>query len=245
MPSIKATGIIIKQTEFGESNRMLSIFTKEYGIIRASVYGAKSIKSSKGASSQFLCFSEFELSKGNSDIYTVYSATAIESFYPVSEDIEKLSLAVYLCDITYHTLGAENRDGQILSLLLNTLYALAYNKIEIRKAKCVYELKLMSLLGYSPVLTKCVKCGNIGNIVRFSAGDGGLICSKCNTKGIAVNKSVVDAMNYIISSESKKMFSFSVTDEILLTLEKISEEYVKTQLDTELGSLIYLKNIMI
>ena len=110
MPGIKATGIIIKQTEFGESNRMLSIFTKEFGIIRASVYGAKSVKSGKGASSQFLCFSEFELSKGNSDLYTVYSATAEESFYPISEDIEKLSLAVYLCDLTYSALGMENKD---------------------------------------------------------------------------------------------------------------------------------------
>lgn len=245
MPGIKATGIVIKQTEFGESNRMISIFTKEYGIIKASVYGAKSIKSSKGAASQFLCFSEFELSKGNSEIYTVFSADAKESFYPVSEDIEKLSLAVYLCDVTYCAVGQENKDEIILSLLLNTLYALSYNGVELRKAKCVYELKLMSFLGYRPILTKCVRCGNISNIVRFSSKDGGLICSKCSAGGFNVNKSVVEAMNYIISSEFKKMFSFKVTEDVLLALEQISEDYVKTQLDTEFSSLLYLKKIMI
>ena len=244
MPGIKATGIIIKQTEFGESNRMLSIFTKEYGIIRASVYGAKSVKSGKGAASQFLCFSEFELSKGNSDLYTVYSATAEETFYPISEDIEKLSLAVYLCDLTYSALGMENRDESVLSLLLNTLYALAYNNIPIKKAKCVYELKLMSYMGYTPVLTKCVKCDSISNIVKFSTAYGGLICSKCNVNGIPVTKSVVDALNYIIAAENKKMFSFTVTDELLFTIEKISEEFVRQQLDMEFASLSYLKKII-
>ena len=245
MPGIKATGIIIKQTEFGESNRMLSIFTKEFGIIRASVYGAKSVKSGKGASSQFLCFSEFELSKGNSDLYTVYSATAEESFYPISEDIEKLSLAVYLCDLTYSALGMENKDEKVLSLLLNTLYALSYSGVSVRKAKCVYELKLMSYMGYSPVLTKCVKCDSINNIVKFSASFGGLICSKCDVGGILVNKSVVEAMNYIISADNKKMFSFTITDELLSVIEKIAEEFVKEQLDIEFASLTYLKKIMI
>lgn len=245
MPGIKATGIIIKQTEFGESNRMLSIFTKEFGIIRASVYGAKSVKSSKGAASQFLCFSEFELSKGNSDLYTVYSATAEESFFPISEDIEKLSLAVYLCDLTYSTLGMENKDEKVLSLLLNTLYALSYSGVSVRIAKCVYELKLMSYMGYTPVLTKCVKCDSINNIVKFSASFGGLICSKCNVNGVLVNKSVVEAMNYIISADNKKMFSFTVTDELLIVIEKIAEDFVREQLDMDFASLTYLKKIMI
>lgn len=245
MPGIKATGIVIKQTEFGESNRMLSIFTKEFGIIRASVYGAKSIKSSKGAASQLLAFSEFELSKGFSDIYTVSSAHVEESFFKLSEDIEKLSLAVYLSDITYTALGMENADGRVLSLFLNTLYALCYNNLEVKKAKAVYELKLMTLSGYMPVLNRCVKCGSLSGIARFSAASGGLICSGCAPEGVGVTKSIVDAMNYIINADTKRMFSFKASDDLILKLGNITEDYVVSQLETEFKSLKYLKSIKI
>lgn len=137
MPGTTATGLVIKQSEYGEANRIISVFTKEYGIISAAVYGARSMKNGKGAACRLLCLSEFELSRSPSGIYTVYSAEQKESFYPISEDIEKLSLSVYLCDITRSAIGTENRDEGVLSLLLNTLYALAYKDIELRKVKCV------------------------------------------------------------------------------------------------------------
>lgn len=244
MPGIKAAGIILKQTEYGESNSMLSIFTKEYGIIRAAVYGVKSIKSGKGAACQILSFSEFELSKGSTDIYTVCAASPIKNFYPLAEDIAKFSLAAYLCDITYNAVGFNNPEEGVLKLLLNTFYAVCYNGVALRKAKCVYEMRMMSLLGYRPVLTKCVKCGNIKKITGFSAKNGGLVCADCAQGSIGIGKPVAEALNYIISAEDKKMFSFTMKEEHFSALEKICEEYVKVQLDMEVPSLLYFKKMV-
>lgn len=244
MPVIKATGIVLKQTEYGESNRMILIFTKEYGIINAAVYGAKSLKGGKGVACQVLSFSEFELSKSKGDIYTVSSANLKESFFPIAEDMGKLSLAAYLCDITYYAVGTENPEERVLSLLLNTLYAISYNNTEIRKAKCVYEMRMMCLLGYKPTLTKCVRCGNIKNIVSFSIKSGGLICSDCPSEGIPIGKSVAKALGFIISEEDKRMFSFTLSEELLKALERICEDYVRTQLDMEFASLLYFKNMI-
>lgn len=244
MPVIKASGMVLKQTEYGETNRMISIFTKEYGIINASVYGVKSLKGGKSVACQVLSFSEFELSKSKGDIHTVSSANLKESFFPIAEDMQKLSLAAYLCDITYYALGMENPEERVLSLLLNTLYAISYNDTEIRKAKCVYEMRMMCLLGYKPTLTKCVKCGNIKNIVSFSARSGGLVCSDCPKEGIAIEKSVAQALGFIISAEDKKMFSFTLLENLMGVLEKICEDYVRTQLDMEFASLLYFKNMI-
>ena len=103
MAKIRARGIIIKQSDYGEGHRMLSIFTEEYGIIKAVSYGVKKSKSRAAASSQFLCYGDFELYRGdNKDIMTVNSIDTADGFYPVSEDIIKLSLCVYLADITYN-----------------------------------------------------------------------------------------------------------------------------------------------
>lgn len=240
----KAKGIVLKESIFGEANRMITIFTKDYGIIRAAVYGAKSIKSGKGAACQMFSYSEFELAKSNGDIYTVSAVSPIETFFRLSEDIVKFSLAAYLAELTLTAVGGENPDEPVLSLLLNTLYALCYNGLEAEKAKCVYELRLMSLLGYKPQLTKCVRCGSIKEIVGFSAREGGLVCSLCGG-GTAIGKSTAEALNYIITAEEKKIFSFTVSDEVLKRVGRICEEYARFQLDTEFQSLLYLKKMMI
>ena len=241
----KVKGIVIKEIQYGESNKMLSIFTRELGIIRASMYGAKSIKSGKSAVGQFLGYSEFQLSEGKGGVYTVTSGTLEEGFFPISEDIEKLSLTVYFSDLIFETIGYENSDGAVLTLFLNTLYALCYTGLDLKKAKAVFELRLMSIVGLRPLLTKCVKCGNISGIVEFSGKDGGLVCKNCLSGGDKITKSVVDAMNYIISADPKKIFSFTVTDEVEALLGKIAEDYVRVQLDREFSSLQYFKRILI
>ncbi len=245
MPEIKAKGIVIKETQYGESNKMLTIFTKEMGIIRAALYGAKSIKNGKSALGQFLGYSEFQLSEGKGGVYTVTSGTLKEGFFSISEDIEKLSIAVYFSDLVYHAIGLENSDDATLTLLLNTLYALCYNDLDIKKAKAVFELRLMSIVGYRPLLTKCVKCGNINNIVGFSSKDGGILCRECSGENGKITKSVVDAMNYIISADAKKIFSFTISQEVQALLGKVTEDYVRVQLDQEFSSLEYFKRILI
>ena len=92
MAEIRARGIIIKQSDYGEGHRMLSIFTEEYGIIKAVSYGVKKAKSKAAASSQFLCYADFDLYKGaNKDVMTVNSIDTIDGFYPLSEDIKTVS----------------------------------------------------------------------------------------------------------------------------------------------------------
>lgn len=245
MPAITATGLVIKQSEYGESNCMISVFTKEYGIISAAVYGAKSMKNSKGASCRLLSLAELELSRGNSGIYTVCAAEQKESFYPICEDIEKLSLAVYLCELTYSVLGRENRDDDALSLLLNTLYALAYKGLSPKSAKYVFELRLMSIVGYRPVLTRCVRCSGTEKITAFSAHDGGCVCRKCLKNDMPISRSGAEALRYIISADPKKIYSFSVSEAVSSEIEKICEEYARVHSDTELSSLTYLKKILI
>ncbi len=245
MPQISTKGIVIKENQYGESNKILSIFTKDLGIVKASLYGAKSIKNGKSAIGQYLSYSEFQLSEPKSGIYTVTSGSLEEGFFKISEDIQKLSLAVYLSDLVYQAIGLENRDDAVLTLFLNTLYALCYNDLDIKKAKAVFELRLMSIVGYRPVLTKCAKCGNINNIVAFSGIDGGILCKNCFLCGEKITKSVVDAMNYIISADEKKIFSFTVSDKVQSVLGKITEDYVRVQLDQEFSSLEYFKRILI
>lgn len=246
MASIKVRGIVIKQSAFGEANRILTIFTKEYGIIRAAAYGAKSIRSKNTAATQFLAYSDFILYKSDKELMNIQSAEVVESFFSVQEDVVKLSLCVYMCDLVYALLNTNSPDNNILNLILNSVYALANRDILPETVRTVFELKVMAYGGYMPNINCCCACGDVEKIAAFSAECGGIICSDCSkTEDIPINSGVYHALSYIIKSEPKKMFSFNASDEVMNTLSKISEKYVSLYCEKNFSSLTYYKKMLI
>lgn len=245
MANISAKGVIIKQTDYGEGHRMLSVFTEEYGIVKAVSYGVKRSKSKAAASSQFLCYGNFDFYKAvNRDILTVNSIDTVDGFYPISEDIQKLSLCTYLADITYELLGAVNPDDRLLHIFLNALYALAYRNEDINKVKTVYELKLMAVGGYAPNMGCCSDCGSSA-VRAFDISKGGMVCASCmNKNSIKISESVYRAICYIINCEDKKMLSFKANDALIKALNEISEKYIIAQTDRQFASLDYFKAIL-
>lgn len=245
MAEVRARGIIIKQSDYGEGHRMLSIFTEEYGIVKAVSYGVKKAKSKAAASSQFLCYADFTFYKGaDKDIMTVNSIDTVDGFYPISEDIKKLSLCVYLADITYSMLGMNNPDSRILHIFLNSVYALAYKDEPAEKVRIVYELKLMSAGGYHPEIHACVSCQS-RDVTAFDLLKGGTVCRNCGGKYvIRMDKNMYRAMDYIISSEDKKMLSFNASEELMKDLGKLSQQYISLQLDRAFQSLDYYKTML-
>ncbi len=245
MPSVSAKGIIIKQTAYGDGHRILSIFAEGLGIVKAVVYGAVRSKSAAAASSQFLCYGNFELYRGTGRLMSVNRIDIIDGFYPVCEDICKLSLASYLADITYETLGENNADDRIMRLFLNAAYALAYRGESIKKIKAAYELKLMSAGGYAPVLGCCAECGR-ADAVKFDFEKGGVLCGECRERNaVKINDALLWAMRYIAGCDDKKMLAFSANDELLDYLGAITETYVSVQLDKRFASLDYYKTILL
>lgn len=224
---------------------MLTVFTEEYGIVKAVSYGVKKSKSKAAASSQFLCYGDFDFYKGvGKDIMTINNIDTIDGFYPVSEDIKKLSLCVYLADITYCILGMNNPDSRMLHLFLNSVYALAYRDEPMDKVKAVYELKMMSIGGYSPQLNACVSCGS-NEVYAFDLLKGGSVCRACGGKYIVkLDKNLYRALDYIIYSDDKKMLSFNASDGLMKLLCKIAEQYVELQLDQKFSSLDYYKTML-
>ena len=244
MSNIKVRGIIIKQSDFGERNRIVTIFTREYGIIRTVVYGAKSIKHKNSASTQFLCYADFILRDTGRDMMTFVSSDILESFFPVYEDITKLSLCVYLADLIYSLINQNVPDNNILSLFLNTVYAICYKSIDNSVAKAVFELRVIAYAGYMPNLSHCTMCGKGEDIVAFSPKSGGILCKNCRCVGdFNINAEIYHAIRYILTSEEKKMFSFKASEEVMDEVIKIAESYAKTYNDKPLSSLDYYKKM--
>ena len=239
MDDLVYRGIIIRQANYGDAHRMLWIFTETDGIIKAVRYGIRGKKTSNAAAFQLFSYADFKLRPSRGDIMTAVSADVIDGFYPVSEDIKKLSLVTYLSDITFSILGEANPDKRILALFLNAVYAAAYRDEMWQKLKTVYELKLMSLGGFLPKLDKCMVCG--GAPEYFSCDKGSVVCRLHHSAGdIKLDEVLLSLMRYISACEIKKMLSFNVEDqEVFGRLNEITEKYVRLQCDMEFKSLKY------
>ena len=122
---IKTDGLVIKEQNTGESDRLITILTRNNGLIRAFVRGAKNIKSKNLSSTQLLCYSNFTFYK-KKESYIVDSAEPIEVFFDLRNDIEKLSLALYFAQVAgeLSPQDDEAQDFYTLTQIHYTCYAM-------------------------------------------------------------------------------------------------------------------------
>jgi|LSQX01.3.fsa_nt_gb DNA repair protein RecO (recombination protein O) len=248
MSTIKTKALVIKETNVGEADRIITLFSEKEGKIQASATGVRRTKSTLSPGTQFLCYGNFVLYKGKS-LYRVNQCDIIENFFGIRNSIEKLSYASYFCELASETIGENYPNNELLKFLLNTLYYLTNDLMEEALLKAVYELRLMSIIGYTPNLLGCNKCGNEEKDMYFNSEIGGLLCNKCINQTIPQNSLIVHeptiyAMKYIIYSRPKKVFSFQVSGKVLKELETIISDFVITHIGKKFKSLEYLNRIL-
>ena len=236
------SGMIIKETKVGEGNKIFTILTSDCGKIQASGAGVRSFKSKISSGCSLFCYSDFKLSQGKSrDILNIVSAEKKMDFFDLRYDIEKLALANYIADLSNRITVSGGDFGEILRLLLNTVYYIQKNDFD-RKTKPVFELRLMAEAGFSPDISACVKCGSTENLIYFSVDGSCVECSSCQHIQ-NISKGTLEAMNHIISTPMKSLFGFIISNEVAEELTNIAEQYVLHQIGAVPKSLIYLKSL--
>lgn len=242
---VEADGLVLKEQPIGETDRLITILTGRYGLVRAFVRNAKTVKSRLLAGTQLLSYSDFVLYKGKNS-YSVDSAQVKEVFFPLRSDIENLSTAFYLAEL-FSELAPENAESEaLLKLLLNSLYLLSEKKADRRIVKSVAELRALSDSGYAPDLVACCECGSFETEkMYFNPESAALFCSNCGgpEKGREISISTVTAMRYIIYSEPKRIFSFSLKEGALRELSSVTEEFALLQTGKRYKTLEFLKSL--
>ncbi len=238
-------GLVIKENTTGENDRVITLLTRDFGVIRAFVRGAKSIRSRSVSATQLLGYSKLSIYR-NRDAYIVDDAQPIEIFFGLRGDIERLSLAQYFCELTGELAPQETEAGDYLSLILNALHLLTAAKRPQPFLKAVVELRMMSLSGYMPDLVACSECGAFGgDYMVFNRDTGSLLCPKCGVSapGERLGIGVVTAMRHICYAEQKKLFAFTLSDEGLNTLAAVTEGYLLTHLQRKFKTLDFYKQL--
>lgn len=245
---INTDGLIVKEQNIGESDRLVTVLTREEGILRAFVRGAKRMKSRNASSTQLLCYSRLSIYKGR-DTYVIDEAQPEEVFFPLRQDMEKLSLAQYFCELSMSLVPENAEAGDFLRLVLNGLYFLSSGKRPASLIKAVVEMRMLSLAGYMPDLIYCQGCGTYeADEMYFLPRQGTLYCGDCYRKaqrshGIAMNRGVTTALRHTIYADFSKLFAFSLPEEGRKRLAYLSERYLLSQLDRQFATLQFYHQI--
>ena len=180
MTSVKVKGLVIRTVDVKESDRLITIFTEEMGIVSAMARGARSLSSRQMSSTMQFCYSSFVLYR-RGEHYWIKEAELIESFFGIRNSIEGLALAAYIAEVLNDIAVAEP-EKDLLRLSLNSLYAISEKKYDLDKIKSAFEIRAASIIGFMPDVLSCKFCGERAGNFYFGIMDGSLKCYACAEK---------------------------------------------------------------
>lgn len=261
MDEIEVDGLVVREVKTGEADKILTVLTSKLGRISVSGKGVGSIRSRFSSSAQLFSYSTFLLrKKGN--FYYIKDAFYIESFVNIRYDIEKLSLAAYVCDVAHDLSPEDMADDELLPLVLNTLYAIAnLDTIPLSQIKGAFEFRAAVQSGFMPDLGGCGYCGcEISEECTIDVMNGRLLCRKCRgmiendpdyikDEGAAkimirLSPAVLMALRYIEEAPPKKFLSFTLDEVELSLFAVVCERYLLNHLEHGFSSLEYYKKIV-
>ncbi len=187
------------------------------------------------AATQFLCFGEYVLYKSG-NTYSINSCETIELFYNIRTDLDKLKYAAHITKIVNDVTTENQNTYKVMQLFLNTLYMISETDKDLSLINSVFTLRLLSIIGFRPMIDECKNCKSKEDLTYFSFRDSGFKCSVCSKQdkgAIEISVTTKDAIRYIILADAKKIFSFEVPKETIKELEIISKIYLQEKLEKE------------
>lgn len=245
MKNFKIEGIILQTTDFGDANRIITIYTKEFGKIDLNAYGCRRSKNSLSGILQIFNHIEAEIHQ-TSQIFSIRDAEIIYHCKNLTSEIERLAYAAIFFEIVNKFTLPKFPDEKIFKLLKKSLPI--FDERNPKISALISSLQFMQFSGFQLNFFECVHCGEkIKNDAAISLIDGGAICMNC------VEKSSSDAENYSeeLRKTFEKIFSFDFKTETKLLFkkknidkaEKILMSQIHAIIGKELNSEKFLKMI--
>jgi len=241
---VNTTGIVLRETAYKESSKILTILTGTQGKLTVTARGALRRNSKLAAAVQLLVFSEMTLFSSR-DRWTLSEARSIEQFRGLQNDVEKFALGSYFAELTEAAADEDSPNPELMRLCLNALFALSEGTREISYVKPAFELRLAALSGFSPLISHCSVCGREEpENARLDTAGGRLYCGGCAPEGgAALSAGALNAMRYVVNCDLNRLFSFSLGDSSLREIANAAEGYLLAQLDRRFRTLEFYKKM--
>lgn len=220
--NLNVKGIVIKEVDYKDSDKIITILTDCMGKISVKARGARKKNSRLTASTQLYTYCDFQLFESGGK-YVLDESDIITQFIAKSPDIVKIALASYFCEAVGAQTENNTEDDSLLRLLLNCLYALDHGLYSEKRIKSVFELKSAVLWGYRPLLSSKEELNR--EKIAVSLSDGALSSANIFKKGMLLSREALLAVNYICSADLKRVLAFNAQEEAENELSRFAEGY--------------------
>lgn len=244
---VKSKGIVLREVRFEDTNKILTIFSYEYGKINAISRGVLRPRSPLLASSQIFSYSDYTFFKGK-NFYHVNQGDIIDSFYDIRKDLNRFLYASYLLELVESSIVEEEPNERLFLLLLKGLSILSKLNSGYLKFLIAFEVKYISFIGYRPCLDRCVLCGNdTMDKINFSFRHGGIICNNCLNMDKYSYPFDIDMLKYLqllLFNSLDDLNNLKIPEDKMFKLQSIMVKYILTCLEkTKFNTLEYINGI--
>ena len=237
----EVTGIIVNETNYGETSKILNVITKEKGLISMIAKGCRNLKSPLRSVSSKLTYGKFIIYYKENKLSTIKEVSVLDNFKNLKKDISSISYAAYILELSEGVIK-QNNNLHIFDLLIQSLKKIdeGFDPLVIMN---ILELKYLEYLGVMPIIDSCAVCGKKTNIVTLSSYRGGYVCKDCYTNEFIVSDKTIKLIRmfcYVdISKISKLDISLKSKNEINLFLD----DYYSRYTGLYLKSKNFIKNL--
>jgi DNA repair protein RecO (recombination protein O) len=245
--SFRVDAVVLRHSDYGEADRLLTLYTRQLGKTRALAKGARKIASRKAGHIEPFTHVKLQLAQGR-DMLILTQADTVDAYQPLREDLILTGQASYVLELLDRfTYQDETENSALFRLLTETLSRLASQAdpwLVIR----YYEMRLLDHLGFRPQLFECANCRRpiLPEDQFFSFSAGGVICPRCG-QGLHNLKPIsVETLKYLrhfqrssYAESSRAHPSLDVQNEA----ESLMQGYFTYLLERELNTPGFLKSI--
>lgn len=236
-------GIILRSVPQGDYDKRLVILTREKGKITVFARGARRAKNALSGKTNPFSFGNFHIGTGSSAYY-LRNADISNYFMEMSQDYERSCYGFYFLEFAEYYSREGTDELQMLKLLYQSLRALIKESIPNQLIRYIFELKAMVINGEYPECFECMSCHETLKDGYFSINKAGVVCPSCKAvvhDGIYIDASVLYTLQYIITAEIEKLYTFVVKDDVFRKFQKIMTLYRRRYIDCDFKALAVLE----
>lgn len=245
--SFRVEGVVLRHADWGETDRLLTLYTRERGKVRAVAKGARKIRSRKAGHLEPFTRVTLQLARSH-DLPIVTQADTLDAYLPIHENLVKTGQASYIVELLDRFTYEDDTENYGIFRLLTEVLSRLEKEPDPWLAIRYYEVRLLDLLGYRPNWFECANCGREikAEDQYFSAARGGVLCPACG-KGLPEVWSIsVDALKYLrhfqrssYSEAQRARPSAEIRNEV----ESLLQRYVTYLLERALNSPRFISQI--
>jgi DNA repair protein RecO (recombination protein O) len=244
--SIRAEAVVLRHNDWGEADRMLSLYSREMGKIRALAKGVRKMRSRKAGHLEPFTRVSLQLARGR-DMLIVTQAETITAYLGLRQDLLRVAYAAYVVELLDRFTYEEDDNRSLYRLLVDTLARLDAEPEPVYAVR-YYEMRLLDALGYRPQLFKCASCeAEIQPQDQyFSAAQGGVLCPNCGPGAAGarpVSMFLLKYLRHFQRSSYTEATRARLEPEMQRQMEQIMQHYLTYLLERGLNTPAFLWHI--